>query len=242
MPDVLLPLLAFVAGVISFTSPCTLPLIPSYLSYISGLSPRDLGGEGKRTVVVKASIGFIAGFTVVFTLMGASMALVGTLLLRNLPSILRIAGVFIIVMGIATAGLLRIPVLAREKRFDLSRIPKGPKGAFLLGMAFAFGWTPCIGPILATILAVASASQTVVWGIILLTLYSLGLGIPFLLIAVGFSKANRSLAWLRNHSRGIELSSGLLLVAVGVLFVTGTWHTLMVPIQAKFAQLGWPPI
>lgn len=237
-----MPVLAVVAGIISFTSPCVLPLIPSYLSYVSGLPISQLGESEARPVVVRASLGFIGGFTVIFTAMGASITLVGSLLLRHLPIILQVAGIFIIVMGLASTGLLRVPFLARERRFDLSRLPNGPKGAFLLGMAFAFGWTPCIGPVLATILAVASASHTVVWGTVLLALYSIGLGIPFLLLALGFSRAKRSLAWLRKHGRSIEVASGLILVAVGILFVTGTWRTLMVPLQAKFAQFGWPPI
>ena len=163
----------------------------------------------------------------------------GALSIYRLPSL---AGVFIIVLGLASTGFLRIPFLARERRIDLSRLPKGPKGAFPLGMAFAFGWTPCIGPVLATTLAVASTSRTVWLGAVLLALYSLGLGVPFLALAIGYSHARSSLSWLRRWGRTIEITGGVLLMAVGVLFVTGVWKTLFVPLQARFAQLGWPPL
>ena len=231
-----------VAGIISFTSPCALPLIPSYLSYISGLPLQELE-EGKQSnIVVRSSLAFVAGFTIIFAALGASSTLLGSLLLHNLPVILRVAGIFIIVLGLAQAGLLRVPFLNQERRFDLSRVREGPRGAFPLGMAFAFGWTPCIGPVLAGILAVASGSRTVFEGAFLLVLYSLGLGIPFVVVAVWFSKAKRSLSWLRRHGRAVERTGGLLLVFIGVLFVTGQWKTLLVPLQSKFAQLGWPPI
>ena len=237
-----LPLLAIVAGVISFTSPCALPLIPSYLSYVSGLRISELDRGETTPLVLRTSLAFVAGFTVVFTALGASSTLIGSLLLRHLPVILQVAGGFIIVLGLASAGLLRIPLLAREGRFDLSRLPEGPKGAFPLGMAFAFGWTPCIGPVLATVLTMASASGTVPAGAALLALYSLGLGLPFMALAVGFSRTRTSLAWMRRHGRVIEVAGAVLLVAVGVMFVTGEWKSLFVPLQARFARLGWPPL
>jgi cytochrome c-type biogenesis protein len=139
-------------------------------------------------------------------------------------------------------GLLRLPFVARERRFDMARIPAGPKGAFPLGMAFAFGWAPCIGPVLATILAAAAATQTAAWGALLLVFYSLGLGIPFVALALGFSRARGSLAWLRRHGRKIEMVGGAMLVGVGVLFVSGAWRSFFIPLQRTFAQFGWPPI
>lgn len=238
----MLPLLAIVAGILSFTSPCALPLIPSYLSYVSGLPVSELDQRRSSPLVLRSSLAFVGGFTVVFTALGASAALVGSLLLRNLPVILDVAGAFIIVLGLASAGLLRVPFLARERRFDLSRIPAGPRGAFPLGMAFAFGWTPCIGPVLATVLALASATSTVLAGAVLLALYSFGLGMPFVALAVWFSRARTSLSWLRRHGRAIELTGGLLLVAVGIMFVTGEWKSLLIPLQDRFARLGWPPL
>lgn len=242
MTPLLLPLASVVAGMISFSSPCCLPLIPGYLSYMSALPVSDLGRAEARAVTLRASVAFVAGFTVVFTTLGAGAALLGATVLRNLPLIVRVAGVGIIVMGLAMLGLLRLPFLHREARFDLSRVPKGPRGAFPLGMAFAAGWAPCIGPVLATLLATAAATETVAWGALLLALYSLGLGIPFVLLALGFQRARGSLAWLRAHGRRIEQAGGGLLVGVGILFVSGAWRSFFIPLQRYFARYGWPPI
>ncbi len=185
---------------------------------------------------------FVAGFTTVFTLMGISFAFVGSALLRNLPLIIRVSGVLIIAMGLAMIGIVRIPLLYREGRMDLARIPRGPQAAFGFGMAFAFGWTPCIGPVLATILAAAAATQTAAWGALLLVCYSLGLGLPFIALAIGFQRAKGSMAWLRRNGRHIEVLGGVLLVGVGVLFVSGAWRTLFVLLQREFSRLGWPPV
>ncbi len=238
MKGLLLPFVAVMAGAISFSSPCCLPLVPGYLSYVAALPVSELGERQARRVTLRASLLFVAGFTAVFTVLGVSAGLTGSVLLRNKPAIIRAFGVVIIVMGLVTAGLLRVPVLQRERRIDLARIPRGPAWAFPMGMAFAAGWVPCIGPVLATILATASASGTALWGAALLILYSLGLGIPFVLLGLGFSRAQRSLAWLRRNGRWIELGGGLLLVAVGVLFVTGRWQPLFRPLQRWFAN--WP--
>ncbi|MGH2667852.1 MAG: cytochrome c biogenesis CcdA family protein, partial [bacterium] len=197
METVLLPLLALGAGVISFSSPCALPLVPGYLSYVSALPVADLGRREARTVTLRAANLFVAGFTTVFTALGVSFAFVGSALLRNVPAIVRIAGVGIILMGLAMTGLLRLPVLYRERRFDMARVPAGPRGAYLLGMAFAFGWAPCIGPVLATILTTAAASQTALWGGLLLA----AAGLPLLLLP--------SLA---------AVLAGMVLVGVGTFF------------------------
>lgn len=238
----LLPLLALGAGVISFSSPCSLPLIPGYLSYVSALPVSELGRDEARAVTLRAAILFVAGFTTVFTALGISFALVGTLLQRNLPEIVRVAGVGIIVMGLASLGVLRIPFLYRERRFDLAAVPRGPRAAFPFGMAFAFGWVPCVGPVLSTIYIAAASTQSVAWGAILLILYSIGLGLPFIVLAVAFDRVRGSLDWLRRYSRRIEVVGGLMLVAVGTMFVTGQWETLFTPLQSYFARLGWPPI
>ncbi len=237
-----LPLFAIVAGLISFTSPCALPLVPSYLSYVSGLPINELSEQRARRLVFLSTSAFVGGFTVVFTALGASSTLFGTFLIHHLPMILKISGVIIIVFGVAMTGLIRIPFITRERRLNMNKVVAGPRGAFPLGMAFAFGWTPCIGPILASILAVASTSNTAIEGAFLLALYSLGLGVPFMLLALGMGRARRSLSFLRRHGRAIEIAGGLLLAAVGILFVTGVWKTLFIPLQVRFARLGWPPL
>ena len=185
---------------------------------------------------------FVAGFTTVFTALGVSFAFIGSALLHNVPLIVRISGVGIVIMGLAMMGLLRIPLLYREGRIDLGRVPKGPSAAFAFGMAFAFGWTPCIGPVLATILTTAAATQTAVWGGVLLVFYSLGLGLPFIGLALGFQRATGSLEWLKRNGRRIEISGGAMLVGVGLLFVSGAWRSIFLPLQRWFAQLNWPPV
>lgn len=242
MEAVTLPLVAVVAGLISFSSPCCLPLIPGYLSYVSALPVSELGERSARRMTLRAALLFVAGFTVVFTVLGVGATALGTSLLRNQDTVVRWFGVVIILLGLSTMGLLRIPVLQREKRVDLARVPRGPAWAFPMGMAFAAGWAPCIGPVLATILATASVAGSAWWGGILLALYSAGLGIPFVLLALGFNRASSSLNWLRRHSRRIEIVGGALLVIVGTMFITGRWQALFRPMQRWFAQWGWPPI
>lgn len=242
MEAVTLPLVAVVAGLISFSSPCCLPLIPGYLSYVSALPVSELGERSARRMTLRAALLFVAGFTVVFTALGVGATALGSSLLRNQDTVVRWFGVVIIVLGLSTMGLLRIPVLQRETRVDLARVPRGPAWAFPMGMAFAAGWAPCIGPVLATILATASVAGSAWWGGILLALYSAGLGIPFVLLALGFNRASSSMAWLRRHGRRIEVVGGALLVAVGLMFITGRWQALFRPMQRWFAQWGWPPI
>ncbi|MDA8358416.1 MAG: sulfite exporter TauE/SafE family protein [Actinomycetota bacterium] len=242
MTPLLLPLFALVGGMISFTSPCCLPLLPGYVSYISGLPVSELGRAQARALTLRAALLFVAGFTLVFTVLGVAAGLLGSLVVRELPLVMDIAGAGMIVLGLAMAGVLRIPWLYRERRFALHRLPTGPKAAFGVGMAFAAGWTPCIGPVLATILATAAATRTAAWGALLLALFSVGLGLPFIALALGLNRARGSLAWLRRHGRAIEVLGGLLLVGVGVLFVTGAWRSFFVPLQREFARFGWPPV
>jgi cytochrome c-type biogenesis protein len=237
-----LPLTAVVAGVLSFSSPCCLPLIPGYLSYVSALPVSGLGERQARSVTVRAALLFVAGFTSVLVVLGVGATLLGSLFLRNRDEVVRAFGVVIIVLGLSTMGLLRLPGLSRERRLDLGRLPRGPAWAFPLGMGFAAGWVPCIGPVLAGILATASVSGTAVWGALLLGLYSLGLGIPFVLLALGFSRAQRSLAWLRRNGHRIEVAGGALLVGVGALFLAGEWRGLFLPLQRWFARFDWPPM
>lgn len=237
-----LPLVSLGAGVISFSSPCCVPLVPGYLSYVSALPISGLGARDARTLTLRASLLFVAGFTVAFTVLGASVGLVGAALLRQMPTIVRFAGIGIIVMGLATLGLVRLPFLHRERRLDLARVSPGLTGAFTLGLAFAIGWVPCIGPVLATIFTLAGSTSSVSWGALLLAIYSIGLGIPFVLVGLFFTRSRTSLSWLARHGRRIEQIGGVLLIVIGILFVTGRWQSLFAPLQRSFAQLGWPPV
>jgi cytochrome c-type biogenesis protein len=234
--------LAFVAGVVSFTSPCCLPLMPGYLSYVSGVAGEPSAAVAVRSRVISSSVLFVLGFATVFTILGAGASALGGAILRNRPVFMAIAGAFVIVIGLAALGLLRIPFLYREARIDLSRIKAGPLGAVPMGMAFALGWTPCIGPVLAGILTAAAATQTVWTGAALLFVYSLGLGVPFVLLAVGYAKAGSAFGWLRRHGRAIERVGGALLVLMGILMVTGHWTRLFVPLIRWFSENRWPPI
>lgn len=242
MEGLLLPFLAVAAGVISISSPCVLPLIPSYLSYVTALPVSDLGVRQARMVTLRASLLFVGGFTLVFTALGASFSFIGSTLLAKVPVILRMVGVGIILLGLGTMGVLRLPWLGRQWRAVGAVKQRGPAAAFPLGMAFAFGWVPCIGPVLATILATAASSQTAAWGAALLALYSLGLGVPFVVMGMGYQRMRRSVSWMQRHGRRVEQVAGALMVGVGVLFVTGAWRSLFIPLQSAFARFGWPPI
>ncbi len=212
---------AFFAGIISFISPCVLPLVPAYLSFISGASVDELKGTGQRSRILKKvslnSIAFILGFTVVFTLLGASASVVGQFLLDKLAILSKIAGVIIVIFGLHMIGLFRIGFLNYEKRFHNQSKPVSMFGSFLIGLAFAFGWTPCIGPILAAILAVASQQETIWQGIMLLAVYSLGLGIPFFIAGISLNTFLSLFDKLKKHFRVIEIVSGCFLILVGIL-------------------------
>jgi cytochrome c-type biogenesis protein len=234
--------LALFAGVVSFTSPCCLPLMPGYVAFVSGAAGEGGGGVAVRTRALGAAVLFVVGFATVFTLLGAGISVFGATLISRRPFLIQVAGVFVIVMGLVTAGFLRIPFLYRERRIDLRRIKPGPAGALPMGMAFAIGWTPCIGPVLAGILTAAAASGGLWRGASLLFVYSLGLGIPFLLLALAYARAGRTFAWLRRHGRGIELVGGAILIAMGILMITGRWLLLFTPLIRWFSRLGWPPI
>jgi cytochrome c-type biogenesis protein len=236
--------LAFVAGFVSFASPCCLPLMPGYVSYVSGVagSSERTGSLAVRTRVLGSAALFVVGFATVFAALGASASAFGSVLLANRLFLIRVAGAFVIAMGLITMGLVRIQLLAREARFDLRRIRPGPLGAYPLGMAFAIGWTPCIGPVLAGILATAATVGGAVWGATLLFTYALGLGIPFLLLALLYARAGGVFRWLRRHGRAIEIVGGGVLVLMGVLMIAGRWLLLFTPVIRFFTSRGWPPI
>ena len=233
-------LAAFGAGVLSFVSPCVLPLIPGYLSYISGLSLDEMRGtpaaggaavavaappEARRQVVL-SSLAFILGFSLVFVALGASASFIGQFLMSRLTLLGRIAGAIVIFFGLHTMGVLRIEWLYQEKRVQTTKRPAGFVGAVLVGSAFAFGWTPCLGPILAGILAVAATQDTVGHGIRLLAAYSLGLGVPFFATALAINRFFSAFAKIRRHYHAIEVVSGGLLVAIGLLIFTNKFTVI----------------
>jgi cytochrome c-type biogenesis protein len=227
---------AFIAGVASFISPCVLPLVPGYISFISGVSLdrlRQEQTESTRRSVIFASLIFIAGFSTIFILLGASATYAGRFLQQNKILFNRIAGILIIVFGLHVAGLFQIKFLNYEKRFDMNRKPVGMLSAFLVGLAFAAGWTPCIGPILATILIVASNQESSLQGILLLTSYSLGLAIPFFLTAIALNSFLGLFSWIKRHYRAIEYASGGLLVVLGIMVMTNLFSGL-----AKYFDYG----
>ena len=217
-------LFAVWAGLLSFLSPCVLPLVPAYLSYMTGLSAEQLAnrqGLAGRTQVLAHAIAFVAGLAIVFTLLGASASLLGRLLSRHLPILTQVAGLLVILFGLHLTGLLRIPLLYRQRRADpAAHRNRGPLGALLMGAAFAAGWTPCVGPFLASLLTLASQESTMADGMLLLFVYSLGLGLPFVLAGLATAQALRAAQGLRSRLRIIEVGSGLLLILMGFLLVT----------------------
>ncbi len=221
---------ALLAGLLSFVSPCVLPLVPPYLAWLAGVSFEELkdaevGGAQRRRIVL-AAIAFVLGFATVFIGLGATASVIGKTIAQYFDTLSIIAGALIIVMGLHFLGVFRIGLLYREARVQVSRKPVGLFGAYVIGLAFAFGWTPCVGPVLAAILFVAGSEGTALRGALLLAVYSLGIGIPFILAALF---ASRFLGWaarFRRHMHKVEMAMGALLVATGVLFVTGQMSTI----------------
>lgn len=214
---------AFVAGLVSFLSPCVLPLIPGYISMLSGLSMEDLRGEANEKVtalILRNSVAFVIGFSVVFIALGASATAVGKFLLSRQGTFDIAAGVVIIIFGLHLTGLVKIPFLYREARMNTLAPKRGVAGSFVLGFAFAFGWTPCIGPILTGILALAAIKDTVFQGMFLLAVYSAGLAVPFLLTAFGVGRFIKFYSRFRKHMQAVEVASGVLLICIGVLMAT----------------------
>lgn len=218
-------LAAFAAGFLSFVSPCVLPLIPGYISFVSGISVEEMRGDAppatSRLQIFITSLAFVIGFSLVFVALGASATAIGKFLFARLPLFSKIAGAVLIVFGLHTMGVFRLAFLETEKRVHSQRKPAGPLGAVLVGVAFAFGWTPCIGPILGGILAIAGSKNSVMEGITLLAVYSLGLGIPFLLTSLAINQFFGAARRIRRYYHAIELASGALLIVIGVLIISG---------------------
>jgi cytochrome c-type biogenesis protein len=223
MSSLPLPIAAFFAGLISFLSPCVLPLVPGYVSLISGAGVEELkSAEGQlmRRVMVN-SIGFILGFSVVFITLGAISTEIGQIAARYKHTLSIVAGVVIIIFGLHLTGIFKIKALYMDARLHSVKGGSTILGAFLIGFAFAFGWTPCLGPILSAILVVASQEDKVVRGILLLTVYSLGLAVPFLMTSLLMERFLKFYSRFRSHMHALEIASGGLLIALGVLLVIG---------------------
>jgi cytochrome c-type biogenesis protein len=237
---------AFLAGIVSFASPCCLPLVPVYVTYMVGTTPP--GSPTARRVAFKQALAFVLGFTVVFVALWASVGLIGYLL-RDYVGILRqVGGAVLIVMGLHVAGVIRISALYRQVTVPTGRlVGRSATGdgtvmvlapnyvrSSLLGVAFAAGWTPCVGPILGGIIGLASLNSSVGQGTVLLIVYALGLGIPFILVAVGATAANQRLVWFRKHEAGVSLVTGAMLILVGFLMITN----LFVKLSGVLPQFG----
>ncbi|UCC26178.1 MAG: cytochrome c biogenesis protein CcdA [Gemmatimonadales bacterium] len=218
--------IAITAGLLSFLSPCVLPLVPSYLSFVTGMTLDDIQEGTDRRAVMLHSVLFVSGFTVIFLLMGASASFLGQFFLLYEDWIARIGGVIIIVLGLHLAGVFRIAPLMREKRVHLSDKPAGHLGTIAVGAAFGAGWTPCIGPVLGAILGLAGTSETVWQGTGLLLAYSAGLAIPFLLAAVALDSFLKAFRKFRRWIPLVEKASGVLLILLGLLLVTGNFTVL----------------
>ncbi len=232
--------LAFLAGLISFLSPCALPLVPGYVSYITGVSAYSAEATSRRYDAVLPSVLFVVGFTAVFTALGASASAIGSLLLGYRAVLEKVAGAFILVMALLLIGVLRVPALQMERRLRPQR-RGGALGALPLGAAFAIGWTPCIGPVLAAVLALAGSQTQAVSGALLLLAYSLGLGLPFILAGVYLSHLVQAVKSLRVLLPAFTYAGGGLLAVMGVLLLTDRWVQAMAPLLRIYSQLNWPP-
>lgn len=242
---------AILAGAISFLSPCVLPLVPPYLCYMAGISMDDFRAGGVRAdgtavaavdparlALISSALAFVMGFTTVFVALGAGASSVGGLLRMWQQELAMIAGALIILMGLNILGVIRIPFLSREARFQAGAQPAGIAAAFVMGLAFAFGWTPCIGPVLGPILTLAGGRETVGEGAMLLAAYSMGLGIPFLIAALFSGAFIRFLTRFRVHLGRVEKVMGALLVIAGILFLTGGIQRASFWLLETFPALG----
>ncbi len=235
---------AFAAGVLSFLSPCVLPLVPPYLCYLAGVNLEELTeaeGEEARNAWRKALLAafiFVLGFSTVFVAMGAGASAIGQLLREYLDILAKIAGVVIIIMGLHFMGLFKIRFLLMEKRYHADAKPATFIGAYVIGLAFALGWTPCIGPVLASILAIAASEESVSRGAFLLAVYSAGLGVPFLLAAFAINGFLSFMKRFRRHMRTVEIIMGLFLVITGIMFLTGSMQIISTWLLEAFPSLA----
>lgn len=212
----------FLEGIASFISPCFLPLIPIYIGYISG---EAAGRKSKWSVIVNAAA-FVAGFTVVFILLGAAASTFGNLLADNKKILSKILGVFVIIMGLFYMGVIKSNILNMEKRFSLNKIETGVTGAFLLGASLVFGWSPCIGPILSNVMSIAADKAQLGYGIYLLFIYSMGIAVPFMVTAILMDRIYGKLRWILKYTNQIKIITGIILVATGLILLTGSFFQM----------------
>lgn len=228
MGNLPLPIAAFVAGLASFLTPCVLPLVPGYVSLISGVGIEELKVQeaGVLRKVMLNSLAFVVGFSIVFVTLGALSTEVGRVAAQYKNLLAQVAGVLVILFGLHLTGILRIKAFYADKRLHSVKGSSTMWGAFVIGFAFAFGWTPCVGPILSAILVLASAQNSVAKGVLLLTIYSLGLAVPFLLTAFGIERFMKFYGGFRRYMHAVEVVSGVLLIALGALLVLGRFTVL----------------
>jgi cytochrome c-type biogenesis protein len=233
---------AFLAGVVSFVSPCVLPLVPSYITFITGVSFDELTAEDKtgriRRLTILHSLAFIVGFSIVFIALGATATATGRFLREYQDLLRQVGGVLITLFGVYLTGLLPIPALSREAKFRMTSKPLGLFGSVLVGITFAAGWTPCIGPILGSILVYASTSEKAGTGVLLLSVYSLGLGLPFFLASLGMNTFLAASRKLRSSLRTIEIVSGIVLIVFGIALVTNLFRYFVSFLSRFLPALG----
>jgi cytochrome c-type biogenesis protein len=239
MHEISIPV-ALIAGLVSFLSPCVLPLVPPYLIYLTGatiehIATEETASSSRRAVMISAGM-FVLGFSTVFIALGASASLIGALIHAWSAQLAVVAGILIILMGLHFLGLTQIGLLMREGRLPIPK-PVGRWGAYVMGLAFAFGWTPCIGPILAAILSVAAAEATVARGAFLLAIYSAGLGIPFLIAAFMVEQFSALFARMKRHLATVERAMGVLMILTGIGFLTGTVSNLSIWLLETFPSM-----
>jgi len=231
------------AGILSFLSPCVLPLVPPYLCFIGGVSLEQMTDDeelppGVMRAVLFSAVAFVLGFSTVFIALGATASTVGQWVADYMDELSMIAGGIIMILGLHFMGVLRIPILYREARFHAESRPSGLIGPYIIGLAFAFGWTPCVGPVLAAILMVAGSESSITYGMGLLAVYSAGLGIPFLLAAMAMKPFMNFMTRFRKHLQTVERVIGALLVLTGILFITGSMADISFWILETFPSLG----
>lgn len=237
---------AFLGGLLSFASPCVLPLVPAYLCFLAGLSFNELeesaaAGAMARGRLIGRALAFVFGFATIFVLLGATASALGQALSRWFDILAVVAGLALVVMGLAMAGILRLGFLMGEMRHEVSRRPAGLAGAYATGLAFGFGWTPCVGPVLAAILMVSATSETIARGMLLLGAYAAGMGLPFVIAAAFAGPFLRWMARFRRHLGRIQMVAGLILVATGLLIASGQMARIggfMLEMMPVFGRIG----